>query len=144
MKIKNNQIIRLDKDKFMRLRLSVGLSKKELAIQLGLSISMIFKFENLDNPVITSETLFKYCDFFEITILELLSDDYAKTYASILASYLEVQDIIDPNIALAICGFYKTKKIPLKEKIAVGFNEEQSSALSAINELIVLQEKQLI
>ncbi len=97
---------RFDCNKFRTLRLAKGLDMPSLANELNVVVTTIWEVENRPERKISAELLFRYCDFFGVTVLEIMTDKQKKISITNLANYLEFHNVIDRGSAEGMINFY--------------------------------------
>lgn len=98
---------RFDNEKFIRLRLAKGINLSKLSQELDVSINTIWEIETIPNRSLSAEIIFRYCDYFEVSILELMTDEQIKRSSENLVKFFKFHDVIDEGTANGIINFYK-------------------------------------
>jgi transcriptional regulator with XRE-family HTH domain len=98
---------RFDNKKFINLRVAKGINLVKLAEELDVSLNTIWEIETIANRSMSAEIVFRYCDYFKVSILELMTDEQLSVCSKNLAEFLLFHEVIDDGTAEGIINFYK-------------------------------------
>ena len=76
--MRNNLFPLLITNKFSQLRIDKKLNREELAVELGVSTTAVVNVENDPHHNPSIRTVLKYCKYFGVPIMKLISDEDIK------------------------------------------------------------------
>lgn len=113
-KINSEFPFKIDHNKIQRLRIAHGISLNQLSQQIDVGRSTLYVFENKPGLAVSFELVIRYCDYFGVSILEIMHEECVKKYSERMADYLLFHEVIDEGTATSIKNFYAKSTGPAK------------------------------